>query len=75
MQTNQKPYKLCFYCENPIIENDKISICSITHSGLRYNISNRHMEKLAVISNTDDYEPDLMHLRGAFYFAIFYTLE
>lgn len=62
MSNQERIYKLCFYCEHPIIENDRLSIGSITHAGLKYNISKRHREKIASITNSAAYESDLMHL-------------
>lgn len=62
MNKNQKLYKLCFYCEYPITENDRILISSITHAGLKRNIVCGHKDKLSLIDNTMDYESNLLHL-------------
>lgn len=58
---NHKTYKLCFYCDHFVTENDRIVIDSITHVGLEYNITNRHKKKLDIISDASSYEPHLMH--------------
>lgn len=62
MNTNQKPYKLCFHCEYPIVENDRILISSITNAGLKNNIVCRYKDKLSLVGNVVIYESDLMHL-------------
>ena len=62
MSTSQKPYKLCFYCEYPVVENDRILISSITHAGLKNNIIYSHKNKLGLVGNVVAYESNLMHL-------------
>lgn len=61
-QDQERIYKLCFYCEYPIIENDRIAISSIIHGGLKYNITDRHKKKLGIVGDVAVFEPDLIHL-------------
>ncbi|KKP80299.1 MAG: hypothetical protein A2271_04450 [Candidatus Moranbacteria bacterium RIFOXYA12_FULL_35_19] len=63
MDNKKNILKLCFHCDRSILENGRISISSITHAGLKDNILKRHREKMKAITNYDDYEPYLMHLR------------
>jgi hypothetical protein len=59
---NYKQIQLCFYCEYYIMENDRLSISSITHAGLKYNITCRHRKKMDIIDDVTLYEPNLIHL-------------
>lgn len=62
MNNQERIYKPCFYCKCPIVENDRISISSITNSGLKYYITNKYKKKLILVADVTVYEADLMHL-------------
>ncbi|MFA5024472.1 MAG: hypothetical protein WC523_05985 [Patescibacteria group bacterium] len=62
-EINSKTTKLCFNCHQPITDNDRININSITHQGVKFNIKKR-LEKFSLLplANMEDYSLNLMHL-------------
>lgn len=53
---------LCFRCDRPITDDNKIAINSITHQGMKFHINQLLEGFKQLISDISDYDPKHMHL-------------